>query len=136
MCDSVALKLKDQHPELGTKTCMIQSPHDITSPWIMYLCKGGLCKPNAAFLRDFRNFDKYNFDCNFHGSDIDREENVIERFYNVLKEFNRDSWPDDAIRLFAKVRTFIRIKALNKIIHCEAASAKYRSLKQYGQYLT
>ena len=64
--------------------------------------------------------------------------NVTERFYNVLKELNGDSWPDDndGIRLFAKVGTFVHIKALNKIINCEAASAKYRTLKQYGQYVT
>ncbi len=65
--------------------------------------------------------------CNFHGSDIDREQNVIERFYNVLKEFNKDSWPDDAVLLFAKVVTFI--EAFNKVINCEAASAEGRSLK-------
>ncbi len=100
----------------------------------MHLSKGGLHMPDSNFLEACKAFDR--LFVAFHGHEVDQEEMVIDRFYQKLAEAFGRQWPEDVLALFARVRTFIRIKALNKYLQVDEASAKFRKLKQYGQHST
>ena len=59
---------------------------------------------------------------------------VIDRFTDVLVEKFGDTYDREVLALFAKTRTHIRIKDLNKaLIRREAHSLSMRDLKQQGQ---
>ena len=126
----VAQKFKLQCPNLGSKTSEFPLQHESSTPWLFHLSRGGLTVPNDAFLESCKGFeDDFNA---FHGNEVDRGEKVIKRFGDILCHKYGKLYPEDVLRFFSKVRTFIRIKALNYKMHVQAE--KVRSLKQSAQH--
>ena len=72
----------------------------------------------------------------FHGNEIDKAPRVIERFHSLLEQKYGCNWPSEVLLLYSRVRTFIRIKALNYQLKLDEANAKIRDLKQKGQFLS
>ncbi len=89
---------------------------------------------DSSFLEASKEFERLFVE--FHGDNIDRNDMVIKRFYEKLAAAFGSQWPRDVLMLYTRVRMFIRITALNKCIEVDAASAKFRRLKQLAQYTT
>ena len=70
---------------------------------------------------------------NCHKNKVDQNPDVISCMHTVLVD-NFPDWPSAVLMLFAKTRTFIRIKHLNNEIKALDAKFKLRQLKQTGQF--
>ena len=76
---------------------------------------------------------KFNDFHNCHAKKVDQKPDVICRMHAVLVNAFPD-WPSEVMLLFAKTRTFIRIRYLNNEIKALDAKFKLRQLKQTGQF--
>ena len=135
ICGFLARKLGSKYPHLGYKSCEEDSVrNEISTPWIKHLSNGGLIVPSDVFMLACSDFEREFV--RFHGSHpngIDQDFNVISRMHSQLvKTF--PSWPEDILMLFAKTRTFIRIKYLNNQLKSGGGKNKLRQLKQTGQF--
>ena len=135
ICGFLARKLSSKYLELGSKSSELDFNLDeVRIAWIRHLSNGGLTIPSDAFVTACHQFEgKFN---SFHGShknNIDQDENVIQRMCDILVE-NFPSWPREVLMLFAKTRTFIRIKYLNHKIKATEAKAHLRHLSKIGHF--
>ena len=127
----LAFKFKHEHPELGSKTSDEPLFQPDNSPWITALSRGGLMKPSDDFLMTVQQFE-IEFK-KFHGDGLNRCSNVTKRFAAVLEsKFPRI--PKDVIKKYSRVRTFIRLKDLNKNVREQKLTN--RNLKQITQFRT
>ena len=111
----IASKFKLKYPHLGTKTGEILQKSSINS-WIMKISEGGLIAPSEKFLCDiikmeaefksFHNITSWN--------SINRGAWVIDRFAQRLYEKFGKLYDPKIYALFAKTRTHIRIKQINR----------------------
>ena len=102
--------------------------------WLLSISNGKLFHPSDEFVRDGQDME--NEFMNFHACSkrVDMKPKVIDRFTDVLVEKFGDTYDREVLALFAKTRTHIRIKDLNKaLIRREAHSLSMRDLKQQGQ---
>ena len=132
----IAKKLKEKCPTLGKPTGkMTQSERDDSlCTWLLSISNGKLFEPSPEFLKDGQDME--NEFINFHACSkrVDMKPKVIDRFTDVLVEKFGDTYDREVLALFAKTRTHIRIKDLNKaLIRREAHSLSMRDLKQQGQ---
>jgi hypothetical protein len=128
----IAFKLREKYPQLGSKTCDV--PLDITTsaPWILHISSGGLMLPTEEFLTVFHQLEeKFNM---FHGAKVDKKPDVIKRLHIILERAFKDT-PSAILLMYARVRTFIRIKALNCKLKLVEADSTIRKLKQIGQHM-
>lgn len=127
----MAKRLAHKYPELGSKTFHgSQADH---APWIMEISRGGLTIPSLEFVEQCHQFEKvFN---EFHGSDLDREPNVLQRLTEKLSRTFPEV-PHDLLSLFGQTRTFIKIKSLNRNLQLSELKQKRRNLKQIGQFVT
>jgi hypothetical protein len=115
----IAFKLKNEHPDLGTKTSEseVWSDHDYCSKldtsfmWISKLSQGGLMKPSQDFLSLIRSFEE-EFE-RFHSGKLAKRKKVISSFIQLLHQKYPET-PLPIIKKFARTRSFIRMKELNK----------------------
>ncbi len=115
----IAFKLKNEHPELGTKTTEneVWSDHDYCLKldnsffWISTLSQGGLMKPSQEFLSLVQSFEK-DFE-SFHCGKLAQRKKVIASFIQLLHQKYPET-PLPIIKKFARTRSFIRMKELNK----------------------
>ena len=129
---SLAKKFQKKYPHLGTKSSNLPFCEKSLAPWVIHLSKGGLIVPSDEFLHACSNFEQEFL--KFHGEEIDQKPDVFNRFHSVLVTKFGDNWPSEVLMLFARTRTFIRIKALNHQLKVQEAQAKLRKLKQLGQH--
>ena len=111
----IASKFKLKYPHLGSKTGEILQKSSINS-WIMRISEGGLIAPSEKFLCDiikmeaefksFHNITSWN--------SINRGAWVIDRFAQRLYEKFGNLYDPKIYALFAKTRTHIRIKQINR----------------------
>ena len=111
----IASKFKLKYPHLGTKTGEILQKSSINS-WIMRISEGGLIAPSEKFLCDIIRMEaEFN---SFHNitswNSINRGAWVIDRFAQRLYEKFGDLYDTKIYALFAKTRTHIRIKQINR----------------------
>jgi len=116
----IADKLLEEYPGLSlnwTDKC------SQNSGWLRHVSRGGLTEPSTVWFKTFRLFDKH-FE-NFHPTynDIDRTPGVVRRLSKFLQE-NYPDVPEEAVELFAKTRTMIRISSINRRISEEKIRIK------------
>ncbi len=129
----IAKKLHASYPELWTKTTDLGND-TTSSPWVMWLSNGGLTVASEEFHEACRQFEAtFQVFHNKHKNKIDQHSDVITRMSEVLHQ-KFSNCPIEMLQLFAKTRTFIRIKYLNNCLKVDEAKAKLRSLKQSGQF--
>jgi hypothetical protein len=116
---------------LGAKTGDLAFHVDTSAPWILHLSRGGLMLPTEEFLEAFNGFEEC-FHV-FHGATVDKKPDVFKRLHSMLERNFKDRWPSDVLMLYARVRTFIRIKALNSRLKLEEAT---RNMKQLAQHIS
>ena len=134
ICGFLARKLGSKYPFLGNKSCEDINRNEIATPWIKHLSNGGLIVPSDVFVAACGGFEKeFNTFHNKHKNGIDQNPNAISRMNDVLMRAF-PSWPEDILLLFAKTRTFIRMKYLNNQLKAGGAKAQIRQLKQVGQF--
>lgn len=68
-----------------------------------------------------------------HDHKIDQGPDVFVRLEKYLKQQVPQA-PEDVIKLFAKTRTFIRLKFLNKELKFHESKSKIRKFKQLSQF--
>jgi hypothetical protein len=110
----LAKKLHEKFPELASNSSM-------AGLWIPYISNGRLTQPSDWWLACVKKFDEYF--CALHPTEIgiDRNPFVVERLVRRLAtEFS--TVPKCVIQYYSKIRTFIRIKMLNK----QQEDAKYK----------
>ncbi len=95
-------------PTLGVRTH--QSSSTCTDTWIDVLSKGGLFKPAAWWLDTIREFEVVFWA--LHGNAASKVTRVIGRLRNMLEKRFPHVHPA-VVRLYARTRTFIRIRHLN-----------------------
>ena len=106
---------KNKEYKLGTKTSEIAEidPDRLKKfPWLRMISKGGLYAPNDEWLEDFRKFEQEFID--YHKDGIRKEDWVINNFAKVLESKFCNKYPKALYMKFAKFRTTMRIKSLNK----------------------
>jgi len=100
-------KLKDEFPGL------MAYPLSRQPLWVKHVSDGGLCEPSTAWLRTFQKFEEW-FEA-YHGNNsVLTSPNVVNNLISLLTT-NYPFVPETAIKLYAKIRTFIKIKVLNKM---------------------
>ena len=111
----IASKFKDKYPALGKKTKEILQKSSINS-WIMRISEGGLIAPSEEFLchvvqfeAEFKLFHKIT-----KWNSINRDSWVIDKFAQRLLDKFGDIYDEKIYALFAKTRTHIRIKQINR----------------------
>ena len=132
----IARKFRRDHPDLGKPTLLMtkRETDDSLCTWILRISKGGLVAPSDEFLKDGQAFEEeFN---KFHAckQKYDGKPWVIKRFTEVLaKRFgSKYSWK--VYEMFAKTRTNIRIKDLNKQLRDkQGRQTGIREHKQLGQ---
>ena len=108
-------------------------------PWLKMVAKTGLYMPHDEWLKDFRQFEVEFF--KFHEGDLDRGKLVIDRFADLLEKKFGDKYDKSVYAFYAKFRTCMRVKALNKkSLHSGSAVTVVkhttRHYKQLGQFET
>ena len=104
--------------------------------WLLSISNGKLFHPSDEFVRDGQDME--NEFINFHACPkrVDMKPNVIDRFTDVLVKKFGEKYDKEVYELFARTRTHIRIKDLNKaLIRREAHSLSMRDMKQQGQLM-
>jgi len=87
--------------------------------WVRFVSKGGLVKPSNVWLQTFKKFNEY-FQA-FHHAKVNKFPRVVKDLTECIKgEF--PEIPEKIIKFYAKTRTSIRIRHLNKCFENE----KYR----------
>lgn len=104
----IAHKVKDKDPNLGEITKNITYENET---WIATLSYGGLTEPTKEWKAIVRNFEEEFVQ--MHGHSLDRGKYVISRLKNQLGKKYSDVYPG-AIALYSRLRTFIRIRHLNR----------------------
>lgn len=104
----IAFKVRDKN--LGTNTASIEDVN-IPHTWIEMLSRGGLVTPSQKWFETVQHLERC-FTL-FHGENkLKNCEGVIKNFSEILiKKFPEEN--ATALKLFAKTRTFFRIKYLN-----------------------
>ena len=97
-----------------------------------HLSKGGLSIPSSKLVNILGNFEA-EFQ-QFHGDTIDKKPQVISCFHRYLCDAYNVGLDSKVIFCYAKLRTFIRIKALNDNIKLNFARAQIRKYKQLSQF--
>lgn len=111
----VAFKLQEKYPDLGKKSSTVcENNHEFS--WIETMSKGGLRIPSDEFFHCAKIIEE-SF-VQFHGqTDMCRESGVIQKIksmvYDKLQGLNI---PDEAVTRLILVRTYIRMRHLNKFI--------------------
>ena len=85
--------------------------------------------PTEEFLEACRLFEH----C-FH--QFHRKPDVLQRLFIPLENKFKDNWPSDVLMLYARVRTFIRIKALNCKLKLAEGDSVTRKFKQIAQHIS
>jgi hypothetical protein len=67
---------------------------------------------------------------------VDQKPDVMNRLCALLERNFKDEWPSDVLMLYARVRTFIRIKALNNKEKLAEGDSKTRKYKQIAQFMS
>ena len=82
--------------------------------WLLSISNGKLFHPSDEFVRDGQDME--NEFMNFHACPkrVDMKPNVIDRFTDVLVKKFGEKYDKEVYELFARTRTHIRIKDLNK----------------------
>ena len=125
----LAFKFKHQYPELGVKTCEAPVFPEDNSRWITALSRGGLMKPSNNFLQTVHLFEMEFV--KFHGGKVNQASNVVKRFSNIL-ETKFPNVPADVVKKFSRLRTFVRLKELNKEVREQQLTR--RNSKQLRQF--
>ena len=125
----LAFKFKHQYPDLGIKTSEECNLQQVNSHWITALSRGGLMKPSDSFLQTVRLFEAEFL--KFHGEEINRSLSVVTKFAENLESKFPDV-PADVIKKFSRLRTFVRLKDLNK--HVKEQQLTRRNAKQLLQF--
>ena len=86
-------------------------------------------KPSDSFLQTVRLFEAEFL--KFHGEEINRSLLVVTKFAKVLESKFPDV-PADVIKKFSRLRTFVRLKDLNK--HVKEQQLTRRNAKQLLQF--
>ena len=135
ICGFLARKVSSKYPDLGSKSFQSDlNKNEVRTPWIKHLSHGGLTIPSDSFVAACHQFeDKFNSFHSCHKNNVDQDEKVIKRMCDVLTE-NFPAWPPEVLMLFAKTRTFIRIKYLNYKIKATEAKANLRNLSKIGHF--
>ena len=109
----VAAKLNRRFPQLGDITSKVNPGSTIVSPWIQALSRGGLRQPSVDWYQTVQSleteFQHYHGD----GKRIRHDHGVIKRLVYKLSA-NHPLVPKEAITLFIKARTFIRMRYINR----------------------
>jgi hypothetical protein len=109
----IAKKFCLKYPHLGIKTVDKADVQNYDSEWILALSRGGLTLPSKEFLSKIFWFE--NIFKEIHGNGLNTQHRVIETAIQyILKRF--PDFPRDIIKKFVRIRTFIRIKELNRRI--------------------
>ncbi|KFM64198.1 hypothetical protein X975_00105, partial [Stegodyphus mimosarum] len=107
----IAYRVQDKDPSLGTISKNSADEPIFNSEWIKLLSLGGLTTPFHSWMNTVYEFEK--IFCAVHSTTYYKGKHLIGSLINNLEkhypEVNRD-----AIRLFCRVRTFIRIRFLNR----------------------
>ena len=86
-------------------------------------------KPSDDFLQTVRQFET-DFKA-FHGKEVNRSSNVVRRFSKLLEDKYLEV-PPVIIKKFSRLRTFIRLKDLNKEVREQQLTR--RNAKQLRQF--
>lgn len=81
------------------------------SDWLSVLSRGKLMRPSEEWREQIRKLET-DFQL-FHGTTLNRSKNVIKNFCDlIIKKYPH--FEEFALRCYARTRSFIRMKALNK----------------------
>lgn len=108
----IARKNMKNYPQYALSTFKkLDSDNDNNKPtWIQHLSNGGLIEPSEDLYGAVLRMDKYfKF---YHGNMYRKGDGVIKKFVVFLQTLFPDL-PEEIIRTYARIRTFIRIKYLN-----------------------
>lgn len=110
----VAFKLQSKFPELGTKdSCENNVTQEFS--WIETMSKGGLRIPSNEFLQCAKIIEESFTE--FHGLSLRKECNVIKTVKMLADEkIKHLKIPEEAVNRFILVRTYIRMRHLNKFV--------------------
>lgn len=126
---ATARKFKDKHPYAGNFTYQTRDEyvqlghfhlldHDYVYPksYVDHLSHGGLFKPSNQWLGEAKQIDI--LFKNYHKDKISKERNVVA---NVSRKVNQKypSIPIDLVNYFVRLRTYIRISTLNRLLKQE-----------------
>uniref|UniRef100_A0A1B6CHC7 Transposable element P transposase n=1 Tax=Clastoptera arizonana TaxID=38151 RepID=A0A1B6CHC7_9HEMI len=109
----VAFKHQNKFPELGTKdNCASNVTQEFS--WIEAMSKGGLRIPSNEFLQCAKTIEE-SF-TQFHGLSLRKESDVkkVKSLVDDKIRVNHLNIPDETVNRFILVRTYIRMRHLNK----------------------
>ena len=90
--------------------------------------------PTEEFFDACREFEeRVHF---FHGDVVCKKPDVMKKLHTLLERDFKDSWPSDVLMLYARVRTFIRIKALNYRLKLAETDSMTQKFKQIAQHIS
>lgn len=118
----VAYKVREEDPTLGTMTKDLP-PNLQNDSWIEMLSYAGLTVPTDSWKNTVNDFEKV-FE-SLHG-----KEDLYNKEKGVIKELKRrlsDKFPNvcpKAIHVYSRIRTFIRIRQLNRCVEKKRSEIK------------
>ena len=120
--------------DLGTKTSEAPQCDLDNSPWLRLISKGGLYVPHQDWMDDFRKFEA-EFQA-YHGKNIRRHGKIIDKFASILESKYGDKYDKSVYKFFAKFRTCMRVKTLNRLESLKPGQTvmTVREHKQEGQF--
>lgn len=104
--------------------------HDYAYPdrYVDHLSLGGLTKPSNKLMEQARIFES--FFKGYHEDSISKEKGIVAKLSNALKVKHPDV-PAQIIEHFIRLRVYIRISTLNRIIkEKKAAKASVKRLQK------
>ena len=126
VCGYIAKKLHQKAPGL-----LLSSESKNEATWIDLKSRGSLTYPSNALVNAVKHYE--NIFMEFHGEDLDRNLNPIERTINQILKKNKN-FPAPVVKLYVTLRFFNRLKNLNNRILTKR-SKSVRCFKQTAQFM-
>lgn len=105
----IAYRVKGKYPSLGTISRNAENLN--SAEWIKALSLGGLTVPTADWMKTVEQFETIFH--SIHGTDISREKGIVRKLKTTL-ENQFPSVCKEAVHIYCRIRTFIRIRHLNR----------------------
>lgn len=123
----LAQKFRNDYPQLSTRGI-----GESRSPfWVDFLTQGGLAEPSGFWYSAVKKFEEV-FLILHPDLTVDKEEKVVQRFYELLRPFYEDLVPEVVLKTYSKFRTLMRIRYLNHQLEDKAFIASEMKRKAFS----
>ena len=131
----ISAKCRRIDPTLGTPSAFAHETPLAETMWTRLLSQGGLSIPSAEWMAQFRALDSaFCIHHNLEPDCLSRSPRVVESLVQSLMERYPDLPDVRVVRRFVRLRTFLRLNSVNRILKKDTTQGPGREGKKVKQF--